>query len=204
MCITASLARDTRYPSPTLLRIVHDSLLRDTTRSIARAKMTTVIPQVKVDHVSDVNIKDEAGDVDMPSPYADDDEDGFEDAGDLDFSQAQQQLWLSHVPRSLWEALSKLNEDDEIDLGRIRVEGPDDQPTRVCVADLQQQTIANIFIGRHAPQPTATARRSAQRVRSSTAAERESKESSTWTGTGVLREEPPGLQDQIILLGYGQ
>ena len=90
----------------------------------------TAIPQVKVEHVPDDNIKNEPVDVDMPSPYADED-DAFEDAGDLDFSQAQQQLWLSHVPRSLWEALSKLDDDDEIDLGTISVEGPESNPQRV-------------------------------------------------------------------------
>lgn len=93
----------------------------------------TVIPQVKVEN-ADVNVKSEAMDLDMPSPYVDEDEDADEDAGDLDFSQAQQQLWLSHLPRSLWEALSKLEDDDEIDLGSIRVEGPEDNPKRVSCA----------------------------------------------------------------------
>ncbi|ETN36599.1 uncharacterized protein HMPREF1541_08877 [Cyphellophora europaea CBS 101466] len=92
----------------------------------------TVIPQVKVEH-ADANIKDEAMDVDMPSPYVDEDEDGFEDAGDLDFSQAQQQMWLSHLPRSLWQALSKLEDDEEIDLGTIRVEGPENDPQRIIL-----------------------------------------------------------------------
>jgi hypothetical protein len=89
-----------------------------------------VIPSVKVEN-ADANIKSEAMDVDMPSPYADDDEDGFEDTGDLDFSQVQQQLWLSHIPRSLWQALSQLGDDEEVDLGTIRVEGPEDNPQRV-------------------------------------------------------------------------
>ena len=90
----------------------------------------TIVSQLKVEN-ADTVVKSEAMDVDMPSPFAGEDEDGFEDAGDLDFSQAQQQLWLSHVPRSLWEALSKLEDDDEIDLGTIRVEGPEDNPQRV-------------------------------------------------------------------------
>lgn len=91
-----------------------------------------VIPQVKVEHAPDVNVKQEQEDVDMPSPaYADDDLDGFEDTGDLDFSQANQTLWLSHIPRTLWESLSKLQDNDEVDLGTIRVEGPEDNPTRV-------------------------------------------------------------------------
>lgn len=102
----------------------------------------SVIPQVKVEN-ADVNIKNEAMDVDMPSPYVDEDEDGFEDTGDLDFSQAQQQLWLSHIPRSLWEALSKLEDDDEIDLGTIRVEGPENNPHRVSCACADAQVLAD-------------------------------------------------------------
>jgi transcription initiation factor TFIIF subunit beta len=94
--------------------------------------MAGVIPQVKVELAPDVSIKNEQEDVDMPSPagYVDD-EDGDEDAGDLDFAQAAQTLWLSHIPRSLWEDLAKLQDDDEIDLGTIRVEGPEDNPARV-------------------------------------------------------------------------
>lgn len=90
----------------------------------------TPIPTLKVEQVPSPNIKIEPGDT-APSPYMDEDDLYEEDAGDLDFSQAQQQLWLSHVPRSLWEALSTLREDEEIEIGTIRVEGPDSDPQRV-------------------------------------------------------------------------
>lgn len=56
-----------------------------------------------------------------------------EDTGDLDFSQAPQQLWTSHIPKTLWEALSKLQDEDEIEIGTIRVEGPETNPSRVRV-----------------------------------------------------------------------
>lgn len=55
-------------------------------------------------------------------------DDLYEDAGDLDFSNAAQNLWLSRIPRSLWEHWTKLDEDDklgddaEIELGTVRVE----------------------------------------------------------------------------------
>jgi len=88
------------------------------------------IPKVKVESVPDQIIKPEPTD-DTPSPYVDDDEDMYEDTGDLDFSQAQQQLWLSHIPKSLWEVLSNLNDEDEIEIGTIRVEGPESNPSRV-------------------------------------------------------------------------
>ena len=89
----------------------------------------TGIPRVKLESV-DQNIKPEPLD-DTPSPYVDDDEDMYEETGDLDFSQAQQQLWLSHIPKTLWEALANVNDDEEIEIGTVRVEGPDANPSRV-------------------------------------------------------------------------
>jgi transcription initiation factor TFIIF subunit beta len=92
----------------------------------------SVIPQVKIEQAPDVDIKAESVDVDMPSPaYADDYEDALEEAGDLEYSGANQPMWLSHIPKSLWDALDKLDADDEIDLGTISIEGPEDDPTRV-------------------------------------------------------------------------
>ncbi|KIW95232.1 uncharacterized protein Z519_03816 [Cladophialophora bantiana CBS 173.52] len=90
------------------------------------------IPRVKLEPAPDENVKLEPMD-DTPSPYVDEDDDIYEDAGDLDFSQAQQQLWLSHIPRTLWETLSKLQDDDEIEIGKIRVEGPESNPSRVSL-----------------------------------------------------------------------
>lgn len=60
---------------------------------------------------------------DTPSPYMDDLDEAIEDAGDLDFSQAQQSFWLTHIPRSLWESVSQMGDNEEIVLGTIRVEG---------------------------------------------------------------------------------
>ncbi|KAJ5899963.1 transcription initiation factor iif beta subunit [Penicillium taxi] len=52
-----------------------------------------------------------------------DDEDIYEDAGDLDFSLANQDLWLSRIPRQLWENWANLDDDEEIEVGVMRVEG---------------------------------------------------------------------------------
>lgn len=91
------------------------------------------IPRVKLESVPDMSIKPEPME-DTPSPYIDEDEEMYdEDTGDLDFSQAQQQLWTSHIPKTLWEALSKLQDEDEIEIGTIRVEGPETNPSRVRV-----------------------------------------------------------------------
>ena len=92
------------------------------------------VSRVKLESLPDANvdIKPEPMD-DTPSPYMDEDDDMYEDTGDLDFSQSQQQLWLSHIPRQLWETLSRLQDDDEIEIGTVRVEGPETNPSRVSV-----------------------------------------------------------------------
>ncbi|KAJ5222878.1 uncharacterized protein N7469_009118 [Penicillium citrinum] len=51
-----------------------------------------------------------------------DDEDLYEDAGDLDFSQAGQSVWLSRLPRQLWENWASLDDDEEIEVGTMRIE----------------------------------------------------------------------------------
>ncbi|KAL2395464.1 hypothetical protein ABEF95_000997, partial [Exophiala dermatitidis] len=68
------------------------------------------VPKMKLEP-PDQTVKLEPMD-ESPSPYVEeDDDDIYEDTGDLDFSRAQQPLWLSHIPRTLWEALSKLQDD---------------------------------------------------------------------------------------------
>ena len=67
------------------------------------------------------------------SPGALADDDGYEDVGDLEFNPdpAWQGLYLARVPKSIWEAWSKLDEDAEIQLGTIRIENiinPDGSP----------------------------------------------------------------------------
>ena len=50
------------------------------------------------------------------------DDDIYEDAGDLEFNTnpAWQALYLARVPKGVWEAWSKLDDDAEIELGTIR------------------------------------------------------------------------------------
>lgn len=52
-----------------------------------------------------------------------DDEDIYEDAGDLDFSAAGQNVWLSRLPRQLWQHWAHLDDDEEIEIGTMRIEG---------------------------------------------------------------------------------
>lgn len=60
------------------------------------------------------------------------DEDIYEDAGDLDFSQAHQNVWLTRIPKSLWEHWSSIDDDEEIQIGTVRVEGDAQNTKRVC------------------------------------------------------------------------
>ncbi|KAI1913451.1 hypothetical protein LOZ12_003183 [Ophidiomyces ophidiicola] len=68
-------------------------------------------------------IKSEPDTKDIDSPMLSDD-DIYEDAGDLDFASAAQDVWLTRIPKSLWEQWSKLDDDEEIQIGTVRVEGP--------------------------------------------------------------------------------
>ncbi|KAI9925026.1 hypothetical protein ASPWEDRAFT_45159 [Aspergillus wentii DTO 134E9] len=62
-----------------------------------------------------------------------DDEDIYEDEGDLDFTNAANNVWLSRIPRPLWEHWSKFDDDEEIQLGTIRIEGPPNDIKRVSL-----------------------------------------------------------------------
>ena len=71
------------------------------------------------------------------SPSAFTDDDIYEDAGDLEFSTdpAFQKLYLARVPKYVWEAWSKLDDDAEIQIGTIRqctVPGPDGKMNVCC------------------------------------------------------------------------
>jgi transcription initiation factor TFIIF subunit beta len=61
------------------------------------------------------------------------DEDIYEDTGDLDFSQAGQNVWLTRIPKVLWEHWSKLDDDEEIRIGTVRVEGDPTDIKRVSL-----------------------------------------------------------------------
>lgn len=58
------------------------------------------------------------------SPAAHTDEDIYEDAGDLEFADIKQPpFFLTRVPKFLWESWSKLDDNQEIQIGTVRVEG---------------------------------------------------------------------------------
>jgi transcription initiation factor TFIIF subunit beta len=57
------------------------------------------------------------------SPAALSEEDIYEDAGDLEFNSDPvfQSLYLARVPKYVWEAWSKLDDDAEIQIGTLRM-----------------------------------------------------------------------------------
>lgn len=69
-------------------------------------------------------------DPDTKSPSALSEDDIYEDAGDLEFNTdpASQSMYLARVPKYIWEAWAKLDDDAEIQIGTIRTStetGPD-------------------------------------------------------------------------------
>lgn len=99
-------------------------------RRLRHSKLSAMFPRVKQEDASTPYIKADPDSKD--TVLADiDDEDLYEDAGDLDFTSAGQNVWLSRIPRSLWEHWSKLDDDEEIPLGTVRVEGDTNNPKRV-------------------------------------------------------------------------
>ena len=65
------------------------------------------------------------------------DDDIYEDAGDLDFSASAQNVWLSRLPQQLWDHWATIDEnaddDEEIEIGTIRIEGEPGDLKRVCL-----------------------------------------------------------------------
>lgn len=67
------------------------------------------------------------------SPAAHSDDDLYEDAGDLDFSRTAQGLYLTRIPKYLWESWSTLDDEEEIQIGTVRVEGGLEDVKRVIL-----------------------------------------------------------------------
>ena len=83
------------------------------------------VPGIKVENPMDgqtPHIKPESGSLGA-SPAAHTDDDVYEDAGDLEFAGADQSFYLTRVPKFLWERWSQLDDNQEITIGTVRVEG---------------------------------------------------------------------------------
>ncbi|KAK5073863.1 hypothetical protein LTS08_002037 [Lithohypha guttulata] len=91
--------------------------------------MASSIPTIKFE--GDHNVKME--DVNSPSAASEQYADDVEDDPELNTENAHKILWMSKLPKYLWEALENANDDDEIEIGTIRVEGAFDNPERVSL-----------------------------------------------------------------------
>lgn len=92
-----------------------------------------VVPSVKMDPDTKSEnewMKEESDLMDI-APALQADDDIYEDAGDLDFAVASQRLYLTRLPKMMWENWSQLDDDQEIILGKVRVEGDLDTVKRV-------------------------------------------------------------------------
>lgn len=65
------------------------------------------------------------------SPAAHTDDGLYEDAGDLEFVGADQGLYLTRVPKFLWERWSQLDDNQEVTIGTVRVESGPEKIKRV-------------------------------------------------------------------------
>jgi len=84
-------------------------------------------PDLKPLHGTGAIVNQEADLMDIPTA----DDDIYEDAGDLDFSNSARGFYLTRIPTYLWESWSQLDENEEIRLGTVRIEGNFDSPNRV-------------------------------------------------------------------------
>lgn len=87
------------------------------------------VPSIKLD--GDVQIKTE-GDSFIHSSGLVGEDDIYEDAGDLDFGEQPQQLMLTRVPKYLWKTWSQMDDEQEVQIGLVRVEGEGTGNKRVC------------------------------------------------------------------------
>ena len=54
-----------------------------------------------------------------------------DDQGDIDFSHYQTNMFLARLPKYLWQSWDSLDDDEEIEIGTLRVEGSAESPTGV-------------------------------------------------------------------------
>ena len=91
------------------------------------------VPSIKVENPTNDQTPHIKPEVDSlgASPAAHTDDDVYEDAGDLEFAGADQGLYLTRIPKFLWERWSQLDDNQEITIGTVRVEGGLDKLEKV-------------------------------------------------------------------------
>jgi len=91
-------------------------------------------PLIKIEHGESIelDVKPKA-EFDVLSLEAQSEEDIYEDAGDLDFTSSKQHVFLTRLPKFLWSSWSQMDDDTEIQLGTMRVEGDLENPKRMSL-----------------------------------------------------------------------
>ena len=101
--------------------------------TVSAVNASVLNPSSLLEHTMDgqqVSIKLEGQSQEEPTTGLSD-EDLYEDAGDLDYTESTQALVLTRIPKFLWESWTQLGDDDEIQIGTIRYEGDPENPKRV-------------------------------------------------------------------------
>ena len=62
--------------------------------------------------------------------FMDDDED--EDTGELHIPSSLRGIWLTWIPKMLWDSWASIDEDEEIQVGLVRVWSPAGSERKVC------------------------------------------------------------------------
>ena len=91
------------------------------------------VPSIKVENPTNgqtPHIKPE-NDSRGNSPAAHTDDDLYEDAGDLEFAGAGQSLYLTRIPKFLWERWSQIDDNQEVTIGLVRVGGEPESHKKV-------------------------------------------------------------------------
>lgn len=93
------------------------------------------VPSIKVENPMNGQTPHIKPDLDSmgASPAAHTDDDLYEDAGDLEFAGADQGLYLTRVPKFLWERWSQLDDNQEITIGTVRVGGGPENVKRMSM-----------------------------------------------------------------------
>ncbi|KAL4969379.1 transcription factor IIF subunit TFG2 [Aspergillus stella-maris] len=127
-----------------------------------------------------------------------DDEDLYEDDGDLDMSNVASNLWLSRIPRSLWEHWSKLDDDEEIQIGTVRVEGPLDDPKRVSLRIHEREDNREIPKDYVLAQQTVKAQQADKAQQTATAENMQHTTQNTFLFT---EKDVPGHENRMVTFG---
>lgn len=162
--------------------------------------MSSGVPSFKVEN-TDAPIKPEPLD-DASSPIASDIDgegggymdDTEVDDPELDLKSARQPLWITRVPHYMWDMLAQAKDDEEIELGTIRVEGTIEKPTRVSLMLNSLPRFAGVEKEYRLDQPVAPLRKKKDKPRTMVFSEKDKAgyKPKTWAWDDLDEDGNPG------------